>query len=59
LVTIDTAQISNALRHAGLPILNCHGGVGGLSAKLVWCVESFFEGLANCYFEASGSWSNF
>ena len=32
-----------------------YGGVGGLSAPLVWCVESFFEGLAKCNFEASGS----
>ena len=35
-----------------------YGGVGGLSAKLVWCVESFFEGLAKCDFEASGSGSD-
>ena len=34
------------------------GGVGGLSAKLVWCVESFFEGLAKYAFEASGSGSD-
>lgn len=40
-----------------IPILN-FGGVGGLSAKLVWCVESFFEGLAKYAFEASGSGSD-
>ena len=30
-----TAQISNALRHSGLPILNCHGGEGGIRTQ-VW-----------------------